>query len=86
MRSGQPAPACRLLLSAAKAEIFQDQRRIRDNLSCISDRSDLYDRYVQKLDLQENQLEKLNGQLKQSQRNLEEMTKRLADYIAGLTL
>ncbi|MGF1614317.1 MAG: DUF4139 domain-containing protein [Gammaproteobacteria bacterium] len=73
-------------LSATRAGIFDDQERLRENLTRVSSDSDLYRRYLQKLDTQENQLEELNAELKQGQRDLEEATARLADYIARLKL
>lgn len=73
-------------LTATQAGIFDDQERIRENLTRVSSDSDLYRRYLQKLDTQENQLEDLNAELKQSQRDLEEATTRLANYIARLKL
>ncbi|MEC9372773.1 MAG: hypothetical protein VYC34_02980, partial [Planctomycetota bacterium] len=46
-----------------RREIFEDQSRIRDNMSRVSHQSDLYARYMQKLNEQETRLEEIQERL-----------------------
>ena len=66
--------------------IFADQRRIRDNMRRVNNRSQLYQRYVKKLDLQENALEAMEGKLESARDAQRKAEKALADYVGALEL
>jgi hypothetical protein len=66
--------------------IFADQSRIRDNMRRVNNRSQLYQRYVKKLDLQENALEAMESKLESARAAQRKAEKVLADYVAALDL
>lgn len=73
-------------LQERRSELFQDQGRIRDNLRHIPKESDLYRRYIEKLDAQETTLENLSEQLTAANTQLTDAKRAVADYIAELNL
>lgn len=64
--------------------IHEEQNRIRSNMNSVRDSSDLYARYVQKLNAQETQLETLLEQRDLAQQTLEQKRAELNDYLRGL--
>ena len=66
--------------------IFADQRRIRDNMRRVNNRSQLYQRYVAKLDRQESALEELENKLEAAGDARRKAEKALADYLAALEI
>lgn len=64
--------------------IHEEQNRIRSNMNSVRDSSDLYARYVQKLDAQETQLETLLTQRDAAQQMMEQKRTELNDYLRGL--
>ena len=62
-------------------EIAKDQRRIRDNLARVPRDSTLYRRYLNKLTLQEDELENLLTQLDGARSALKTADGQLADYV-----
>ena len=66
--------------------VFADQRRIRENMRRVNNRSQLYQRYVKKLDRQENALEALENKLEASGDARRKAEKALADYLAALEI
>jgi hypothetical protein len=67
-------------------EITQEQSRIRDNMAKLNANSELYVRYVNKLDQQETELEKLREQI-EGLRNTEAQQQRdLNDYLLNLNV
>lgn len=66
--------------------LFNDQERIRENLRRISKNTDLYKRYLRKLDEQESKIEKIEGQLDTLKAKLSTARQQLSDFIAGLDL
>ncbi|HIJ44012.1 MAG TPA: hypothetical protein HPP75_08560, partial [Rhodospirillaceae bacterium] len=69
-----------------KNGLFKDQERIRKNLGNVSSDSDIYRRYVKKLDAQENELENIAEALEKENAKLNESTEALAGYIAKLKI
>ena len=66
--------------------IFADQGRIRDNMRRVNNRSQLYQRYVKKLDLQENALEAMESKLDSARAAQRKAEKALTDYVVALDL
>lgn len=66
--------------------IGQEQDRIRQNMAQLDKNSDLYNRYVKKFGQQEDQVDKVRGQIQEKQ--AEETAKRQAldEYLVGLDL
>ncbi len=67
-------------------EITRDQKRIRDNLARIPRDSGLYRRYIDKLGLQEDEMEHLLDQLDIARQALKTAESKLADYVGGLKI
>ena len=65
---------------------FNDQERIRENLRRISKNTDLYNRYLRKLDEQENKIEKIEDQVDAAKAKLNDIQQKLTDFIAELDL
>jgi hypothetical protein len=66
--------------------IFADQRRIRDNMRRVNNRSQLYQRYMLKLDTQENALDALEKKLEAAGAARRLAEKALSDYVAALDI
>ncbi|GAB2587192.1 hypothetical protein [Nitrincola alkalisediminis] len=66
------------------ARIYEEQARIRANLEVLEAGSSLYVRLVDRLNLQENQLEQLEAQLLTAQSDVQKARSTFEDYIAGL--
>jgi hypothetical protein len=83
-------------VSAARSELMQlqqrlttidqDQNRIRQNMSQLDRNSELYLRYVKKFGEQEDELEKLRGQMVEKQGQIDALQKALNDYLSELTV
>ncbi len=73
-------------LEAARGKIFEEQERIRRNLGRVPSRTDLHRRYLQKLNVQEDKLERLDVETDAAQDELDRAKDALTDYIAGLDL
>ncbi len=71
-------------LASQKAEIVEDQGRLRDNLRSVPNGSDLSRLYSQKLLEQEKSLDNLNAGTVKAKTELEAVRKTLADAIAKL--
>jgi hypothetical protein len=69
-----------------RTRIFEEQTRIRNNLGRIPSNSDLYRRYLKKLNQQEDALESLDHDSANTQANIDAAQDALTDYIAGLKL
>ncbi len=67
-------------------DIEQEQHRIRDNMQRLDQRSDLYGRYVKKLDAQETEVERLRKALADARRNEDEQRRQLQRFLEGLDL
>ena len=73
-------------LAEARRRIFEEQKRIRDNLARIPSNSDLYRRYLAKLDAQEDELEGLKEDTEAAQAKLDEARQDLVNRIAAIDL
>ncbi|HEV8541418.1 MAG TPA: hypothetical protein VGR78_03415, partial [Verrucomicrobiae bacterium] len=69
-----------------RAEISQEQTRIRENMQRLNQSSDLYTRYVKKLDQQETDLENLRQQIEQLKDTETKQQRDLNDYLNNLSL
>ena len=69
-----------------RKRIFEEQTRIRNNLGRIPSNSDLYRRYLKKLNRQEDALERLDRDTAETQAKVDAAQDALTDYIAGLEL
>jgi len=67
-------------------EIGQEQARIRDNMGRLAHISELYNRYVKKLDQQETEMEKLRKEIDGLKGTEEEQKRELNDYLTSLDI
>lgn len=65
-------------------EIAQEQTRIRENMTRLSQSSELYTRYVKKLDEQESELETLRKEIERLRNDEARQQRELNDYLLGL--
>jgi len=68
------------------AQIQQGQERLRQNLSSVGAGSQLGQRYLQKLAQEEDQIEKLQGQVAELRGQAKAQSDELADYLANLNV
>ena len=66
--------------------IGQEQDRIRKNMERLDRNTDLYKRYVKKFSDQEDNIEKLRGQIQELQSQEDQSRRSLEKYLAGLTI
>jgi predicted nucleic acid-binding Zn-ribbon protein len=67
-------------------EIDSEQRRIRENMKALPRDSDVFSRYVRKLNDQEDQIESLRSELEQLRRQADRQQKALEDYLLSLNV
>jgi DNA repair exonuclease SbcCD ATPase subunit len=67
-------------------EIGQEQTRIRENMGRLGQTSELYNRYVKKLDQQEIEMEKLRKEIEALKGMEEEQKRELQDHLMGLDM
>jgi hypothetical protein len=67
-------------------EIGQEQTRIRDNMGRLAHTSELYNRYVKKLDQQETEMEKLRKDIDGLKETEEEQKRELNNYLVSLDI
>ena len=65
-------------------EIGQEQSRIRENMGKLAQNSDLYNRYIKKLDKQETELDDLRKEIAQLQDTEARQQRELEEYLLGL--
>ena len=65
-------------------EITQEQARIRENMSKLAQTSELYNRYVKKLDQQETELENLRKEIETLKATEAKQQQELNDYLLNL--
>ena len=78
------ARAQRARLDQRTAEITTEHARIRENMQRLQQNSDLYTRYVKKLDQQETELEKLRKEIESLKNTEEEHRRELQHYVMNL--
>ena len=78
------ARAQRMRLDQRTVEITAEHARIRDNMQRLQQNSDLYNRYVKKLDQQETELEKLRKEIESLKNTEEEHRRELQNYVMNL--
>jgi hypothetical protein len=78
------ARAQRTRLDQRTAEITAEHARIRENMQRLPQNSDLYNRYVKKLDQQETELEKLRKEIESLKNTEEEHRRELQNYVVNL--
>ena len=71
-------------LEAQLTAIDQEQTRLRQNMQQLDRNSDLYKRYVTKFSTQEDQVEKLRGQVSELQSQETKQHQSLDEYLANL--
>ena len=76
--------AQRTRLDHRTAEITAEHARIRENMQRLQQNSDLYNRYVKKLDQQETELEKLRKEIESLKNAEEEHRRELQNYVMNL--
>ena len=76
--------AQRTRLDHRTAEITAEHSRIRENMQRLQQNSDLYNRYVKKLDQQETELEKLRKEIENLKNTEEEHRRELQNYVMNL--
>jgi hypothetical protein len=67
-------------------EITQEQARMRDNMGKLAQNSELYNRYVRKLDQQETEIDTLRKDIEALKGTEEQQRKELNDYLMGLDI
>ena len=67
-------------------EITQEQARIRENMQQLAQNSELYNRYVSKLDQQETEMEKLRRDIETLKATEDTQQQELNDYMLGLDI
>jgi hypothetical protein len=78
--------AQRTRLDQRTAEITAEHARIRENMQRLQQNSDLYNRYVKKLDQQETELEKLRKEIESLKNAEEEHRRELQNYVMNLDM
>jgi hypothetical protein len=78
------ARAQRTRLDQRTAEITAEHARIRENMQRLQQNSDLYTRYVKKLDQQETELEKLRKEIENLKNTEEEHRRELQNFVMNL--
>ena len=78
------ARAQRTRLDQRTAEITAEHGRIRENMQRLQQNSDLYNRYVKKLDQQETELEKLRKEIERLKNTEEQHRRELQNYVMNL--
>ncbi len=71
-------------LDQRTAEITAEHARIRENMQRLQQNSDLYTRYVKKLDQQETELENLRKEIERLKNMEEDHRRELQNYVMGL--
>ncbi len=73
-------------MTDSRKRIFEEQQRIRNNLGRIPSNSDLYRRYLKKLNQQEDKLERIDTGMAKAQDDVDRAKDALTGYIAGLDM
>lgn len=73
-------------LKASRKRIFQEQKRLRENMRRVRQSTELYKRYMSKLDTQETQLERIDTRSNQARGEERQARVALDRYVSGLKL
>jgi hypothetical protein len=73
-------------LNGEKQEIFNDQSRLRQNLETLTAKSDLRDKYLSKMNAQEDRLADIEDDIKDAQKKYNDARQKLQDMIASIDL
>ena len=73
-------------LNEQTSAISTEQNRIRENMGKVERTSELYKRYVTKLNDQETELENINERRTAAQQKLEQQRREFNDYLRGLNV
>jgi chromosome segregation ATPase len=76
--------AQRMRLDQRTVEITAEHARIRENMQRLQQNSDLYTRYVKKLDQQETELENFRKEIERLKNTEEEHRRELQNYVMNL--
>ena len=68
------------------ADITTEQTRIRENMGKLAQNSELYHRYIKKLDQQETELEDLRRKIETLKDTEARQQRELNDYLSGLEI
>jgi len=71
-------------LEAKRQEIYKDQQRLRQNIQSLSGNSDLRDRYLERMNDQEDSLEDIAEDLDDLNKVYQEKRNDLQQYIRGI--
>jgi len=67
-------------------DIAQEQARIRENMGKLAQNSELYNRYVRKLDQQETEIDKIRKDIEALKQTEAQQRSELNDYLMGLDI
>jgi len=73
-------------LETRKARITEDQGRIRADLKSATSSSKLHDRYLRKLEAQEDEIDRIEGELEKVMAGEEKLRARLEKFLSELTV
>lgn len=73
-------------LATRRGELFEEQRRVRENLGAVPSGSDLHRRYLRTLGELEDEIERLRGEIEAARDRVEEAEQRLKDYLSDLSV
>lgn len=73
-------------LETERAEIDKDQSRLRENMKTLDRQSQIYSRYLQKLDAQETRLEALAKEIEQARAGAQKLEAEFQAFIASLNV
>lgn len=74
------------LHNQSRNEIGADQNRIRQNMGSIDRNTELYRRYMTKLNDQETEIERIASDIAKTQQNIQNAEKSLRDYLGSLNI
>lgn len=73
-------------LETERGEIDKEQGRIRENMKTVDKASQIYSRYMQKLDTQETRLEAIIKEIEAARANVQKLQQEFQQYVAGLNV
>jgi hypothetical protein len=73
-------------VQAEESQIYRSQQRIRENMERLDRNSDLYRRYVDTLDQQEDQLAELASTREKLEERVQQQRRRISEFISNLNV